>query len=1520
MAQTLDREDQARYTLVVTATDNDEDSPLETNVSITIDVSDVNDNSPEFPSTPTSFRISESLNVGDYVTKIIATDADEMGTENSEISFNITGGSGADYFDIDPSSGNLTVALSLDYEMNTSFELVIEASDGGFPSLSSNMTYTIRLRNEDDNEPLFERDSYTFTIEENNQINDFIGRVKATDLDPHNRTIGYAFIGTESLFMLNRTNGEITASRVYDLESMSESTQEVEVEVFYQEDINEATDTVMVYITITDKDEFDIVVEQIDDIEIHENENVGEVVRVIEASDRDADSDLEYSLSITDNLLEINSTTGNISVAKEIDRESSVLRDTCPSGTPSDASCTRFNVRITDVTSGDMVRRSLYLVVRDLDDEPPEFSETTYYYANLSENAEVEFELSDLQLSASDPDIGVSLTYAIPSDQGIEDFSIERLVARISVAEELDYERNTTYNFTITATDTEGNVGSATVVIDIFDENDNTPEFVRSFFTQTIIEDSEPGLEVITVNATDADSTSNAELTYRIDDGNVGDKFEIDSKTGLVTLEASIDRENVSFYSLTIEAVDGGVVPLTGSVLLNISISDVDDHPPFFVRSEFIGEVSESADEGENVLDSNGNPFQVTVEDLDEGATVTITSYGFDIPFDVDRTTGNVTVSSELDAETQHEYQFVVVARDNTGLLSVPATVTITVIDENEHRPVFEEASYELTLEENSNKGEVVLVVAAVDRDSRDTITYSIQMSFNSSEVELPEVASGDVSSGDIIEEPTFPFEIDNSTGEITLLRNLDYETVPQWDFNVTATDRENETSVVSVTIDVEDLNDNPPRFVNHTFEILVREDSVVSDSEPVSELIRAEDQDSVSEGNLRYYIVSGAQGTFRMDRFTGDLFLTAELDLNEVDSYKLEVVVSDGEEEDTAVVEIIVVDVNNHRPVFREDPFTFSLLENSTNGTLVGQVVADDDDFEELGSILYSIIGGDSDLFLIDNSTGEIFTIAGDFNADKPPNSYEITVEATDGGNPPMSSNATVEITLGDVNDNDPEFTLLQFEFSVAENAEVDESVFRVTALDADSGSNAEMEFRVLTQNSSFSIDLETGIVRVARELDFDNLSLPNPVYIEISVADGGSPPRSSNGVLNITITDINDNAPYFTDDLIQAFVAENTTVNETAFIVEAFDRDSNENSDLSYKILNAIPAECRTRYRIVESTGEVILNEAVDAEEREQACSLLIQAMDNGTPRLSNTATFNVLITDINEEAPVFVPTRPVGEIPENSKNGTSVLTLETTDGDGDFVRYRAIGGATPTFDLSTSGLISVARGAVLDREMRDEYDLLVEARDDGSPRKSTQTTVTITIVDENDNSPIFSQADYYISVRENLGLNEAFGTIVATDADIGTNDDVQYSLIDNGRGETDFGKFSIQPASGQLFLIERLDFETEDRYYLLRVQADDDVFKTETLVHIRVLESNDITPIFENLPSSTELAEDAENGTIVFKVSATDNDLNVNGKITYSLMVTEGSEKLIKKPAKLLSAAIIFLISMKVNRCMS
>ena len=1496
-AKSLDREVTDQYVVTVTATD-DGDSPLETNVSVTIDVLDVNDNSPVFPATPTSFSISETLSMGAHVATISASDADKERTDSSEISFNITGGSGVEYFNLDPLSGNLTVAASLDYEMNTSFELIIEAYDGGNPTLRSNKTFTIRIKNADDNDPQFVRDRYTFFINENNRINDFIGRVEAKDLDPHNRSISYSFTKLQHDFTIDPTTGNISAAVVFDLEAPGgDGIYTIEVYTFYDDEFSDATDTVEVMITINDVDEFPFQLESIKDIEIFENGNVSNTVRVVNATDQDAKSSLSYAISITEDVLAIN-TTGGIYVTTEIDRESSVLfpngGSTCPTGTADDVSCIRFNVRITDNVSGRTVRRGVYLLVKDLDDEPPVFDKSTYYYANLSESAEVGFQLGSLSLSASDPDIGVSLTYSIASNQGIDDFAIERLVALIDVAEELDYERSSSYNVTITATDTADNVGTTRVVIDIFDENDNTPEFVSAIYTATISENSEPGLEVTTVNATDRDSTSNAELMYRITEGNVGTKFDIDPDSGVVTLEASINREEVSFYSLTIVAVDGGTVALTGSVLLNISISDIDDHPPFFVESQFNGSVIETAGVGDNVLDSNGNPLQLSVEDLDEGSEVTISTYGFGLPFTVDETTGNVTVSGPLDAEAQNMYQFIAIAQDNTNLFSQPATVIITVTGTNDHTPAFEQESYEITIEENSSEGEVILEVIAEDLDLDDTVVYSIETNFNGSEIEIPDLASGDISSGeDDLGMISFPFELNNSTGEITLLRTLDYETVQWWMFTVTATDEEGLSDSVNVTISVEDLNDNTPRFNEHVFEIDIREDAVVSDTVPVSEVIRAQDSDSVSEDNLRYYITSGAQGTFEMNRETGDLYLIAELNPTLVRSYELEVVVSDGEKEDTANAVITVVDINNNSPVFEEDSYMFFLLENATNGTLVDQVVATDNDLLALGRITYSLSDGDTDIFYIDNSTGEIFTIADSFDSDSAPYSYELIVIAMDGGMNPRSASTSVEINLVDVNDNDPVFSSDPFIFEVAEDADIDASVFRVTAMDIDAELNAELEFEILTENSSFSIDLESGIVRIAGELDFDNTSLPNPVVIEIAATDRGNPPRTTNGTLNITITDTNDNAPYFSGDLIQAFVAENTTVNATAFTVKAFDRDSNENAELTYEILSAIPVECNRRYRIVATTGEVILNEPVDAEEREESCTLLVRATDNGDPQLSTTATFNVLITNINENPPEFIPAQPAGEVAENSKNGTSVLTLQTEDADGDNVRYVAVAGDN-AFDVSSDGVITVAKGAMLNREVRDTYELLVEAHDDGTPRKSSSATVKITLTDKNDNPPLFDEQDYFVSVRESLGLNEAFATLLANDADIGSNDDIEYLLVENGEGATDFDKFAIASETGQLFLTASLDFETEDHYYLLRVAARDGVFQSNTSVHIRVLESNDITPMFDNLPSSTDLAEDAQNGTIVFNVSATDDDLNVNGRITYSLMESDGSEK--------------------------
>ena len=1493
IARSLDRETNSSFTLMVTASDQGDPS-LSSTVSVTIAVLDVNDNAPEFPATPSSFRVSETARTGSHVGTVVAIDDDEASSKNSEVTYNITGGSGAEYFDLDPSNGNITVAAALDYETNASFELVITASDGGSPSLYSNKTFKIDVRNADDNNLLFTEDVFEISIQENNAIDDLIGQVEAEDPDPRNHSIGYAFATPQTLFTITATTGEIRAAVVFDRES-HDSEYSFEVNVFYQDSSSNVTDTADVVVSIIDRNEFPIVLEAIADIELMENAEKGRVVRQVVASDDDADSDLRYTITIINDILGINSTTGKIFVNGEIDRESDDLfRNggvTCPSGTPNNVLCQRFNVRVSDANSGeDPDRRGAYLLVEDQDDEPPSFSKDSYSFEGLSEDTATNYQLDSLNIEATDPDVGVSLMYSIRAEDEIEDFAIQSLSAVLYVAQSLDYEKNTSYNFTILAEDTGGNQGSSVVTISITDVNDNDPKFLRSDYNASIPEDLEVGSVVSVVAATDADSTTNEEITYVIGGGNAGGAFEIDGRNGDVTLKSALNRENASEYNLTIHAVDKGSSPRTGSVTLIVSITDIDDDQPYFVASEFQGVVVETASPGDPVEDgSTGNPLQLTAVDLDEDSTVEIITFGFGIPFTVDSATGNVTVSEALDAEDQSQYQFTVVAKDNLGLYSAPATVTINIRGTNDHAPEFDESSYEVSVEENARSGEVILEVTATDRDFGDRVMYSLQTDFNASEVMPPPSEGSGESSGDV----EFPFEFNTTTGAVSLLRSLDYETLSTWEFNVTATDKDGVSTVVTVTINVVDLNDNSPRFSEDRYDIMVSENASVSDTVPVSMAVRATDADSVSEDNLQYFITRGGEGTFTMDRETGDIFLATTLDQSTNPTYRLELFVTDGDNHDTTIVVVMVTDINNNDPVFEEDSYSASLPENATEGYSILQVVAEDADSGKLGRVSYAIDEGNTTLFRINATTGEISTNAGGFDADTPPENYELTILAMDSGVPMRSASVVVDIILDDVNDNQPTFTS-DSSFEVSEDTSIGTSVFRVTASDADSGTNQEVYFEVQTEDSFFSIDRNTGVVRIARQLDFDNSSLPNPIFVSVAVTDKGEPPLSSNGSLSVNITDSNDNSPAFSSSLIQAFVAENTTVNDTAFVVEATDADSGNNARLTYEILTALPTECNSRYRIISSTGVIILNEPVDAEERDEPCNLLVRATDGGSPSRSSTATYNVIITNINENPPVFIPESPVGSVPEQSQNGTSVLTLVTEDSDGNDVRYKALDGATSLFDVGSDGLVTVARGAVLDRETADTYTLTVEARDDGSPRLSSTATVTITITDLNDNPPVFLQDDYFLSVRENFPEEVAFGYIRASDVDIGSNDDVEYSLVPNVENKTDYGLFNILEGTGELFLTSSLDYETQQHYYVLSVLATDGKFEAETSVHIRVLESNDITPMFNNLPSSTTIPENADNGTFIFQVSAQDGDLGVNGDITFSLMNTEGSDK--------------------------
>lgn len=1453
---------------------------------------DVNDNAPEFLDTlPSNFSIRENATAGTFIGTLIARDSDDPASPNSDVSYTIVDGSAMGVFDLNPNSGVLTVSSALNFENTSQYDLVIAASDNGSPRLNSTRSFTIYIVDVDDNTPLFVQKTYQFEITENNLPGAFVGQVMANDLDPHNRAIGYEFTAPSALFSIDRDNGTIFALVTFNREVVQPQFS-LQVETFYQDDPGTPTDTADVVITVVDEDEFGTVIHSFVLGQIFENIPVGTVVGRINATDRDPGSNLMFVLSVTLDVLAVNE-SGVVFVNGPIDRESRDLFPTgndCPSGTAPDISCLPVIARVTDQTSGDFAFASGRLFVQDLNDEPPLFTQELYE-VSINESTAVGVELTSLNILATDPDYNVLPQYSIPPSQNIVDFTIRPFGGVIVVNQPLDFERNQTYNFTIVAADGAGNLGSATVVITILDENDNAPQFLEPIYNVTVPENSATGIVVAVVEARDRDSGTNGEFSYRIGDGNIQDTFNINPVNGIVTLVRLLNREVVPVFNLTIEAVDDGTPQQTGTVVLNVTIGDVNDHPPFFRQNVFVGNVSETAGIGDPVLNATtGQPLRVEAVDLDVGAEVTIVTFTTGTPFTVNASTGAVTVSRPLDLEQVSMFELVVVAQDDLSLFSSPARVLINVID---HRPAFQRDHYETTVVENTGVGATVLQVVAEDEDLGDQIEYRIISSFNASEIELPELSSGMIQDGELLPEPVFPFAINITTGAVTLVESLDFEIVQEWDFVVIAEDSGGLNDTVSVIVRVSDQNDNPPRFTEHVYEIFVPEDTNASNTDPISTEISATDSDLVSEGNLRYYILSGAEGTFEMNRFNGSLFLV-QSPLNPLLQrvYNIEVLVSDGLNEDTARVNVIVVDINNNGPVFLIEDYFATMLENVTAGTSVVQVRAIDNDLGTFGEVSYELVSGDTELFYIRDNTGEIFVNRSNFDFDTPPRFYNLRVEAVDGADPPRSAFANVFIELEDVNDNPPLFTADPFVADVPEASNLGMSIFQVSAMDADAGTNAAILFDILTIGANFTIDADTGIVRVGAELDFDDPLQPREMYLDISAMDSGQPPLSTNGTLIIRVIDSNDNAPYFEMPLFDVYIPENSTVNDTAFVAMAIDDDSGSNAELRYEILSIHPPICVTRFRIVPS-GVVLLSEIVDAEQRGEPCTIIIEATDMGTPQRSSQATFVAIVTDINEHPPEFFPETLSGSVLENSPNSTSILTLRSFDDDLNRVFYQAVGGDVVLFDVSRLGLITVAEGAVLDREVRQEYFLTVVAEDDGLPQMFTTATVTITLLDENDSPPVFVTPTYLVSVRELDPLNTPFEIVLARDNDLPPNNIVRYYLVRNSENETDYGKFDIDSVTGEISVISSLDYETERHFYNLQVEATDGLNNGMATVNVRLLESNDESPVFRNLPNTTNLREDSQNDTFVFQAVATDPDLGVNGRIVYSLMEIPGSE---------------------------
>lgn len=792
--------------------------------------------------------------------------------------------------------------------------------------------------------------------------------------------------------------------------------------------------------------------------------------------------------------------------------------------------------------------------------------------------------------------------------------------------------------------------------------------------------------------------------------------------------------------------------------------------------------------------------------------------------FSVDAETGLVSTVEELDRETKETHVFRVTAIDHGApRRTAMATLTVTVSDTNDHDPVFEQQDYKESVRENLEIGYEVLTVRATDGDApvNGNILYHILNGNGSNEV----------------------FEIDSRSGVIRTRGAVDREMVESYVLLVEANDQGRDpgprSATATVNIVVEDDNDNAPQFSEKRYIVQVPEDRV-----PNTEILQvtATDQDRGSNAVVHFSIMSGnTRGQFYIDAQTGKVDLVSQLDYEMNKEYTLRIRAQDGGRPPlsniSGLVTVQVLDINDNAPIFVSTPFQATVLENVPIGYSVIHIQAVDADSGENSRLEYRLTEITTNFpFTINNSTGWII-VAAELDRESV-DFYNFGVEARDHGTSIMSSSASISMTILDVNDNNPEFTQKAYYMRLNEDAAVGTSVVTVSAVDQDINSVVTYQISSGNTRNRFSITSQSGggLITLALPLDY---KLERQYVLSVTASDGT---RFDTAKVFVNVTDANTHRPVFQSSHYTVNINEDRPVGTTVVVISATDEDTGENARITYFMDDSIP-----QFNIDPDTGAVTTQMELDYEDQ-VSYTLAITARDNGIPQKSDTTYLEILVNDVNDNSPRFLRDRYLGSVMEDVPIYTSVVQVSATDQDSSLngrVFYTFQGGDDGDGDFiieSTSGIVRTLRR--LDRENTPIYNLQAFAVDKGVPALRTSVDIQVTILDVNDNPPVFEKDEFDIYVEENSPIGLVVAHISATDPDEGSNAQIMYQIVEGNIPEV----FQLDIFSGELTALMDLDYETRSEYVIV-VQATSAPLVSRATVHIKLIDKNDNVPVLKN-----------------------------------------------------------------------
>uniref|UniRef100_A0A8D2DCQ1 Cadherin domain-containing protein n=1 Tax=Sciurus vulgaris TaxID=55149 RepID=A0A8D2DCQ1_SCIVU len=545
--------------------------------------------------------------------------------------------------------------------------------------------------------------------------------------------------------------------------------------------------------------------------------------------------------------------------------------------------------------------------------------------------------------------------------------------------------------------------------------------------------------------------------------------------------------------------------------------------------------------------------------------------------------------------------------------------VDVQLIDVNDHSPEFLEKKMILKIPESAQAGTVFPLKSAQDLDigSNSVQNYTISPNSNFRVVTH--------NRGDGRKYP-----------ELVLGKALDREEQPELILTLTALDGgvPPRSGTVTLQIEVVDINDNAPKFLQSLYEVHVPENSRINS---LVLIVSARDLDAGTNGRVAYSFFEGDKVSqpFVIDEKTGEIRLQRALDYEVHQHYTIEIAATDGGGlVGKCTVAIEVVDVNDNAPELIMSKISSSIPENSPE-IVVAIFRVSDPDSGDNGRMVSSI---QNDLpFLLKPTFENFYTLVTEGPLDRESRAqYNITITVTDLGTPRLKTEHSITVLVSDVNDNAPAFSQTSYTLSVRENNSPALHIGGVSATDRDSGSNAQLTYSLLLPQdphlplaSLVSINADNGQLFALRALDFEALQA---FEFRVGATDRGSPALSSQALVRVVVLDDNDNSPFVLYPLQNAsapcieLVPRAAEPGYLVTKVVAVDGDSGQNAWLSFQLLKATEPGL---FGVWAHNGEVrtarLLSERDAARHR-----LVVLVKDNGEPPLSASVTLHVLLVD--------------------------------------------------------------------------------------------------------------------------------------------------------------------------------------------------------------------------------------------------------------------------------------------------